>query len=328
MAGILEKIGGGARIRNARTELLLQFLRFRKFLENMKEMIRIIEDGKDKLGEEYIFDRHYVLSLVDGVLENAAMMAFDASVLAPAAGRNVYRRLDAQRKFAREEFLQSPGIMRMEHFPLSAAHKDKDPETLLLSAVVNWFTGPLERGSPSVMDFIRTAADAVIGNCGKDEPVENAGSYSGKVKLSGGGLLQTFDINGIAPAGGKGFVSPGDIPCRPFGLMRLGSVENPVSAGISATESGIERRMIFDRESISLGLRCNEGKIHLEATLSGDVASDYIFLYFRKPFDSRHELSRGFQVEETGEGILAWYRDVPTDDLEKQLVRLGSILLR
>jgi hypothetical protein len=327
MAGILEKISGAARIRNARMELLLEFLRFRKFLENMKEVIDIIEDGRDKLREEYIFDTHYVMSLVDGVLENGARLAFDASVLAPSAGREIYRRLDAHRKFAREAFLESPGA-GMEKFPLSSAHRDKDPETLLLSAVVNWLTGPLEQGQPAFMDLIRYVSDAVIGHCRKDEIVERLGASVGKVKLGDDGFLRTVDIYGISRSENKEFTSLSDVPCRPFGPMVLGFMERTVPGGFPAPDSGTDRWMIFDEEEISLRLRCNDRKIHLEASFSGDVASDYIFLYCRKPFDFRHELSGGFWVEETGQGSLAWYYDVPTDNLEKQLVRLGSILLR
>ena len=85
--------------------------------------------------------------------------------------------------------------------------------------------------------------------------------------------------------------------------------------------------MIFNEEEISLRSCCRNSRIHLEASLSGDVASDYIFLYSRKPFDLRQELPRGFWMEETGKGTLAWAYDVPTANLERKLVQLGSILL-
>ena len=85
--------------------------------------------------------------------------------------------------------------------------------------------------------------------------------------------------------------------------------------------------MIVSNEEISLRLSSNGNKIHLEAALSGDVESDYIFLYIQKPFDLGHKLPEGFRMEETGQGTLAWTYDVPTDNLEKILVQLGSILL-
>ncbi len=326
MAGILEKLSGNVRIRNARTDLHLEFLRFRKFLDNMRAIINNIEDGKEKLQEEYIFDGHYVRSLLDGVLENAAMMAFNASVLAPPAGREIYRRLDDYRKFAREEFLKSPDV-RMEKFPLSSAFRDMAPETLLLSAVLNWLTGPLDGDQPAVMDFIRYISDTVIGNCRKNDLVQKMGPSVGKVKLSDESFLRTVDINASCSASNQGVVSPGDVSCRPFGMMISGLQERNVPVESSERKSEIDRWMIFDEEEISLRLCCNNRKIHLEASLSGDVASDYIFLYSQKPFDLRHELPRGFWVEETGQGTLAWTYDVPTDNLEKKLVQLGSLLL-
>ena len=326
MADILEKLSGNVRIRNARSDLHLDFLRFRKFLESMKEIINIIEDGKDKLQEEYIFDGHYVLSLVDGVLENAAMMAFDASVLAPSAGREIFRRLDAHRKFAQEEFLQSPGV-RAELFPLSSLFRNKDPEMLLLSAALNWFTGPMAGDQPAVKDFIRYVSDTVIGNCRKNELIQKMGASAATVKLSDDVSLRTVNVNEASKKDIKSPVSPGDIPCRPFGLMVLGFLERPVPERSPAGEPDIHRWMIFDEDDISMRLRSSNREIHLEAAFSGDVASDYIFLYSRKSFDLKHELPGGFRVEETGQGALAWAYDVPTDDLEKKLVQLGSNLL-
>lgn len=326
MAGILEKLSGNSRIRNARTDLHLEFLRFRKFLENMRGIINIIRDGKDKLHEEYIFDGHYVLSLLDGVLENAAMMAFNASVMVPTAGREIYYRLDDCRKFAQEEFLKSPDI-RVGKFPLVSVGRDKDPETLLLSAVLNWLTGPLAEDQPAIMDFIRYASDTVIENCRKNDLVQKISPFVRKVKLSEDAFLRTVAINEVSPERNKSFVSLNDISCRPFGLMVLGFVERNVPGGSSMQKSEIDRWMIFDEEEISLRLHSDDKKIHLETSLSGDVASDYIFLYSRKPFDFRHDLPPGFWVEETGQGVLAWSYDVSTDNLEKKLIQLGSILL-
>ena len=71
----------------------------------------------------------------------------------------------------------------------------------------------------------------------------------------------------------------------------------------------------------------DNAKIHLEAALYGNVASDFIFLYFQDPYDLGSVLPQGSWVEKTGQGTLAWIYDVPTDYLEKQLVQLGSLLL-
>ena len=122
----------------------------------------------------------------------------------------------------------------MEKFPHTSAYRNKDPEALLLSAVLNWFTGPLSEDSPSVMDFIRYVSDVVMDNCRKDGLIQKIGSSVGKVKLSDGVFLQTVEINGASTARKKNFVSPGDIPCRPFNLMVLGFLERTVSAGLSA----------------------------------------------------------------------------------------------
>ena len=326
MAGILEKLSGELRNRNVWTDLQLEFIRFRKFLENMRGVVSLIEDAKDKIQEEYIFDRQYVVSLVDGVLENMAMMAFDASVLSPDAGREIYSRLDQHRKFALREFLESRS-MRIECFTIPASCRDADSETQLLYAFLNWFSGPLPGAQPAVMDFIRKVTDEVLGNCRKEAMIKRAHTFAGEMKLNERDYLTLVDIGRILSQKSEKTVSPGDIRCRPFGLLFLGLLEGTASAANHGTEAGIDRWLLFGEEEISLRMHRDNTKIHLEAALHGNVASDFIFLYFQNPFDWRSVMPPGSWVEKTGQGTMAWIYDVPTDHLEKQLVQLGPMLL-
>jgi len=326
MAGIFKKLGGNVRGRNLQKELYLEFIRFRKFLENMRAVIDLIEDAKNKLREEYIFDRHYVLSLVDGVLEEVSMLAFNASVLAPAAGKEIYRQVDAYKKFAQEEFLERRSVY-WEKFFVPSSSRDADPEIQLLSAVLNWFAGPLPQDQPSVMDFIRYVTDRVLRNCRKVELIKKAGASVGNVKLGELSSLKLVDVGGISSPDSELSVSHRDINCRPFGLLFIGSLEGTASGGIYREESGMDRWMLFDEESISLRLSGENVKIHLEATLYGNVASDFIFLYSQNPIPLGSDILRGFWVEKTGQGTIAWIYDVSTDRLEKQLIQLGSMLL-
>ena len=89
----------------------------------------------------------------------------------------------------------------------------------------------------------------------------------------------------------------------------------------------MNRWMLYDEENISLRLSGENEKIHLEASLSGNVATDFIFLYSQNPFDSKCAFPEGSWVENTGQGTIAWIFDVPTDHLERELVQLGPMLL-
>ena len=326
MAGILEKLSGEFRSRNILTDLHLEFVRFRKFLENMRGVINLIEDAKDKIREEYIFDRQYVLSLVDGVLEGMAMMAFNASVLSPETGREIYLQLDRHKKFALQEFLESRNL-RTECFAIPISCTDADPETQSLHALLNWFSGPLPGGQPAVMDFIRKVTDGVLGNCRKEAMIKRAHSFAGEMKLNEHDRLTLVDVGRILSPKTAKSVSARDIRCRPFGLLFVGFLEGAEATGNHKAESSSSRWMLFDEEEISLRMRRDNTKIHLEAALCGNVASDFIFLYFQNPHDLRSVLPEGSWVEKTGQGTLAWIYDVPTDYLEKRLIQLGSLLL-
>ena len=326
MAGILEKLSGVIRTRNAGMDLQLEFIRFRRFLENMKEVVNHIEDAKDKLREEYIFDRHYVLSLVDSVLEGASMLAFNSAVLAPSAGERIFLRLDVHKKFAKEQILKS-GNMQAENFSIPSLYRDADPETQLLSAVLNWFSGPLPADRPAIMDFIRYVTDEVLGNCRKETLINKVKASVGTLELSKYGSLKLIDIDGISSLKNKQTVSPADIKCRPFGLLFIGFQDKADSGVICEEEPGIDRWMLFNEDEASLRISGNNRKIHLEAMIQGNVVSDFIFLYSQNPFDLKSVLPQGSWVEKTGQGNLAWIYDVPTDQLERQLVQLGSILL-
>ena len=326
MKSILEKLGGDVRSRNARADLRLRFTRFRRFLENIRGVIGQIEDAKEKLREEYIFDRHYALSLVDGVVEEASMMAFNASVLAPAAGREIYLQLDALKEFAREEFLKSGGI-QMKNFAVPTSPGEVDPETQLLSAVLRWFTGPLPEGSPVVTDFIRFVVDEAFRSCRESERIGEGDAFAGKVELDEINMLKTFDIDGMASPRDRESLSARNIKCRPFGLLFLGSMNPTGGAEVRSAMSGADRRMFFDEDATSLRISGNKIDVQLEATLCGNIDSDFIFLYCRNPVSPVSAITREFQAITTGQGTLAWIFDVPTDYLEKQLIRLGSMLL-
>jgi len=326
MTGILEKLGILNQDGKALKELRLEFIRFRKFLENMRQVIRIVEDAKDKLREEYIFDRHYILSLVDRIVEESSMMAFNASVLSPSAGSKIYTLLDDITAFAEEEFLKSD-TMRLERFSVPRECGDSDPETVWLHGVLNWFEGPLPGNRTAVVDFLSSVSDEVLANCRKDELVRRSATAFSERILDERISLKLFDIDGTAPPGGELHVSPEHIKCRPFGLLFIGYRDGkpPVESNGNAHET--DSWMLFDEDNFSLRINTSDGKIHLETTFFGSTASDFIYLYALDPFDLKSLCPHGSWVLKTERGTMAWMYDIPTAELEKQLIQIGSVLL-
>jgi hypothetical protein len=162
MKNIIGRLKKGSSVQGL-TEARLQLARFRKLLENTRAIMTLVEDGREKFREEYIFDRHYVTSLVDRVIERVGMLVFDAMVLAPEGGEALYRLHDRLKGFAVEHFIReekqcsSSGNISSGLKPIP-----EEPELRMLSSVLDWITGPLPDGEPSIMDFIRLSFDHVI----------------------------------------------------------------------------------------------------------------------------------------------------------------------
>jgi hypothetical protein len=290
----------------------------------MRDVIRFIEDARDKLSEEYVFDRHYILSLVDSVLEESAMLAFNASVLSPNSGSRIYTQLDDQKHFVQEEFLM-PDTVRINRFSFPASYVETDLETQWLYAALNWLTGPLPNEQPALMDFIRCVVDEVMEHDRKDDLVQTAGISIGCSNSKEHNLLRAIDFSESSTLPVESGLSAENINCRPFGLLLLGFTDEARSGEDSREETGTGNWMIFNEEEISLRLYRDNTILHLEARLHGDVSTDFIFLYSQNPFDFTRVCPKDAWVEKTQRGSLAWLYDIPTMQLEKHLIQLGSV---
>jgi len=135
----------------------IQTIRFKKFLENALSLLDLFDDGHEKALGEYIFDRHYVVSLIDSVVERLGMMVYDACVLVPKNGEDLYAKYDKQKLAARNlidgsgfgEGIGTSGSVTPE------TSGSVDSEYQLLSDALRWFNGKDAAGGTTVMDFMK-----------------------------------------------------------------------------------------------------------------------------------------------------------------------------
>lgn len=321
MGRIIGRLKKGFRGREL-TEARLQFARFRKLLENTRAIMNLVEDGREKLREEYIFDRHYVTSLLDGVMERAGMLVFDAVVLAPEGGEALYRLYDRLKAFAVERFIKGEGKEQSGCFtPSDTKTLPEEPELRLLSCALDWVTGPLPDGEPSMMDLVRLVFDHTIACL-------RGGSEMAKKRLewNRGGTRHVIDVVDLE----EGDVKEGsgyDLGCRPLGTMMAGAGwEGPQK---QEGEAKTTRNWIAYTEKNQLSLRGtdDDNRLYLEATLSGHTDADFAFFFAEDPLDPKSFLPEAFHVEKTGLGAMAWNYDLPGQDMEYNLSQLGARLL-
>lgn len=123
--------------------LCIQQIRLGQFIEDAKKLLALFDDGREKALGEYIFDRHYVVTLIERVVEGLGMMVYDASVLVPEYGEEFYRVYDRQTLTAKT--LLDPSLLAAGSSlrgSLSLENSDAaEPEYQLLFLALEWFNG-------------------------------------------------------------------------------------------------------------------------------------------------------------------------------------------
>ena len=323
MKNIIERLKKGSRLKSL-TQTRLALTRFRKLLENVRFIMNLVDDGREKLREEYIFDRHYVTSLLDQVLERAGMMVFDAVVLAPEGGERLYQLHDRLKTFALDHFIKGEGKHASLNQMPDLKPVPEEPELALLFYLLNWITGPMPDGQPSMMVLIRRVTDHIIPALRDGFCPEDARNW---IDWSCAGTrhhIQVVDLEeGLFK---EGLLSLQDLECRPLGMMFIGA-EGENTAKEEQIAQFVKNWVAFTgREKLSLCGTDPDNKLYFEATLSGHTDADFIFLFAEKPLDPQVFLSNAFHLEKTELGALAWLYDVPGHSMEYSLSQVGSNL--
>ncbi|MDA3896526.1 MAG: hypothetical protein PF482_10300, partial [Desulfobacteraceae bacterium] len=157
MMSILEKLKKISRKEPEIRHFCIQTIRFKKFLENARVLLDLFNDGREKVLGEYIFDRHYVVSLIDSVLERLGMMVYDASVLVPKSGETLYAMYDKHKLAAGNliGFSVSGNGGKTSGSNNAELSLSAEPEYQLLSDVLRWFDGKEAPTGTTVMDFMK-----------------------------------------------------------------------------------------------------------------------------------------------------------------------------
>ena len=299
----------------------IQTIRFKKFLENARALLDLFEDGREKVLGEYIFDRHYVVSLIDGVVERLGMMVYDACVLVPKSGEELYTGYD-RLKLAAGNLIGGSGTVRG-----NGAHAaSTDPEYQLLSDALRWFNGKDAPDDTTVMDFMKHIFfDVLQGLESIDGMNDEALFESSGVKAADMGiyLVDLWKDALALPEKSRSFREFNSIPLKHL-LMdaagkgaKAGAPDIPNNPGWVATVSEYQ---------LSLNALKPGFQFRLETLASGYEQSDFIFIFADKSASLKDILPAGFHIETTDYGQFAWNLDVSTKTIEDSLMIIGRNL--
>ncbi len=309
-------------------KLRLQTVRLKKMLENVRSIIDLFEDGKEKLSGEYIFDQHYNVSMVDKIIERSRRAVFDASVLMPEGNQKFYAAFDKCRRFA-DEFLSAPSAIKDEN-NVNQQYHDPDAfentaEYKTLTKVLDWIEGSAEKDVNSAMTIITSLFDNFFSSLEKGKSPAS-GTYKLEIQHPAfTNHIELTDLGGGIREKQNGSYAIDDLECKPLQLILKGIFgEEKISS--SSDETARNWSAIITDSHLSLRSLDSAHSIFLETTLMNNINSDFTFLYSKSTSLAENHLPQNFHIKKTPLGYMIWSYGRDWYDLEKDIILLGNTL--
>ena len=321
---ITKKMTKTSRTKKDLLKVRLQSLRLRNMLENTRGIIDLIDDGKEKLSGEYIFDRYYNVSLVDKIIKRTRRVVFDSSVLAPEGSQEIYSSFDKCKKNA-EEFLLIP--FTKKNITNSQNHDDEafedTPEYKVLTDALSWAGIFEQENRNSVMSVIGNVFDHVF-LCFEKNKSDTNGTYQLEIESHGyTNHIELVDLGeGISEAK-DGLYSFDNLDCKPLRLILEKTLENR----LKSSEKPAKNWFAIITDSY-LGLQSLEPgfSVHLETALMNNMSSNFIFLYSKNLNIEKKQLQPECSFINTPLGQLTWNNKINISDFGKNINLIGDIL--
>lgn len=321
---ILEKLKKISRRESGIQDFCIQTIRFKKFLENARSLLDLFEDGREKFAGEYIFDRHYVVSLIDNVVEQLGMMVYDACVLTPENGEELYAAYD-RHKLAAANLIES-NDSRPSTDPFDGLAPDMDdPEYRLLSDALLWFNGKNAAAHTTVMDFMKKIFFFVIRSLeSPGSPEKQALSEKSNVLAADKDfyLIDLWKDALVLPETKRSVSDFSSVPLRHL-LMDVGESGGKAKGNFQKFGAWVAAASEYQ---LSLHTLNPDFQFRLETLASGHEPSDFIFIFAGPSTDPDALLPGGFHVENSDYGRFAWNLDVSAKTIEDSLMIIGRNL--
>ncbi len=257
-----------------RVALRLHSVRLKHMLAQAHAIIGLCADGREKLTGAYIFDSHYIFSLVDRIIDLSREMVFDASVIAPEGIRTCYSAFDNCKAAAEALFLdgsQAEDTSAADHFEDTAEYR-------LLRQALDWIGGPGDdRLHVSVIGLLDRVLRHVFAGFDKKAP-----SMPYQLDFVCGGTRQRvafMDLDGAV--GGVSDSSPclDDLQCRPLVLLLKGAGADGGAAPQAEDTPPRQWWALAGPEDISLFRTAAEALTWLDADLGEADEEQHLLLW-------------------------------------------------
>lgn len=307
----------------------VQTIRFKKFLENARALLDLFEDGREKYLGEYIFDRHYVVSLIESVVERLGMVVYDASVIIPKKGEELYAVYDKQKLVARSlisgsRYLEEFGIPGDFTSGTSALGTPDlyDPEYKLLFDALRWFNVKKAAQNATVMSFMKhlffnVAQGLESMEIMKDNDLFEKNSF--RATDMGIYLIDLWKDGLIMPEKRRSINDVNSIPLK-YLLMDRAGIDN------KNMEKSVNWVAAVSEYQLSLNTLKPDLQFRLETLASDDEKSNFIFIFADRSATIEKILPAGFNIDSTDYGQFAWNICMSAKTIEESLAVIGRNL--
>ena len=257
-----------------RIALRLQSVRLKHMLGQAHAILGLCADGRDKLSGAYIFDSHYIFSLVDRIIDLSREMVFDASVIAPEGIRTCYSAFDNCKAAAEALFLdgsQAEDTAASEDFESTAEYR-------LLQQALDWIGGTGDdRPHVSVLGLLERVLRHVFAGFGKKAP-----PMPYLLDFACGGTRQRvafMDLDGAVGRDSDSLPSLDDLQCRPLLLLLKGAGADGGTAPQAGERPARQWWALAGPEDISLFRTADEALTWLDADLGEADEEQHLLLW-------------------------------------------------
>jgi hypothetical protein len=204
-------------------------VRFRHLFAQVRAIVHLFVDGQEKLSGAYIFDRHYIISLVDKIIDLSRKLVFDASILAPEGMRDCYADFDACKQEAENRFLKNEEMDEAE----TAVDQDSEvfehtAEYRQLQRVLKWIGGHEAEEGVSIFDFLNGTLRHVFRTFEKPERLMQS-DYRLTLSVNGHPIhIDYLDMDDGMRDLADRQVSWEDLACTPLVELLRGALRTPL----------------------------------------------------------------------------------------------------
>ncbi len=304
-----------------RIDLRLRSVRLKHMLDQARTIIGLCADGREKLTGAYIFDSHYIFSLVDKIIDLSREMVFDASVIAPDGIRTCYSAFDNCKATAEALFLDGS-----QAEDTAAADDFEDTvEYRLLQQALDWVGGPGDdRPHISVFGLLDRVLRHVFAGFGQKPP-----PMPYRLDFACGAARQRIalvDLDGAVRGDPDSAASLDDLRCRPLELLLEGACPDGGAAAPATDAPARKWWALAGPADVSLFNTNAEAPTWLDADLGETDEERHLLLWSPVPVADTPEPAPHCRAPLPAGEILLWKTGEADSGLDRTLIALAKTL--